>query len=215
MYVDRHSLELLLKYSADPEPDEFELRKWLDVLVDRASVESREEFAAAVTEGDYPINAVRPPSVPDGEVSISINRAPPALVLILGEAVDPDLTDLRNEVPKELEASLNTALATWDRPALIEMLEESGWKVPQEPNEPGDVQAPDVPDQTPEPVPGEDADNPPVEPDVVDDSEAPEDPDDDEPEDELASRKKLMMGVGAVAAIGIGWWMWKRRRSES
>lgn len=211
MYIDRHSVEMLLKYSADSEPDEFELRKWLDVLVDRASVESREEFAAAVTEGDYPINAVRPPSTPEGEISLAIDRAPPALILILGEAVDPDITDLRNEVPEELEASLNTALATWDRPALVEMLEESGWKVPQQPDKP-DVQAPDVPDQTPDPAPGQDADNPPVEPDVVEGSEL---PDDDEPEDELASRKKLMMGVGAVAAIGIGWWMWKRRRTES
>jgi len=210
MYVDRHSVELLLKYSADPEPDEFELRKWLDVLVDRASVESREEFAAVVSEGDYPINAVRPQSAPEGEVSISIDRAPPAMLLILGEAVDPDITDLRNEVPQELEASLMAALATWNRPKLQGMLDEPGWKVPEPPDQPDDTQPPKEPDQSTEQEPDQDAENPPAEPDMVDGSDVP----DEEPEDELASRKKLIMGVGAVAAIGLGFWMWKRRRTE-
>lgn len=205
MYVDRHSIELLLKYSAaDATPDETELRQWLSVLVDRASSDARETFTAAVANGDYPFNAVKPHKVPQGEVSLAVDQAPPALLLILGEAVDPDTLDPRNTVPKDLEAPMKVALATWDRATIEQMLDPEGWSLPaneppQDQNQPPQEPGPDdqVIDQ---------GDDTPIEPDIIDDL-----PVEEPVEAEKTSRLKLLVAVGGVFAVGLGVWMWRRR----
>lgn len=215
MYVDRHSIELLLKYSApDASPDDNELRQWLTVLVDRATADAREAFTTAVANGDYPLNAVRAQTMPEGELSLAIDRAPPALLLILGEAVDPDTLDPRNNVPQELEGPLKAVLATWDRTAIEQMLKEEGWKVPVDgpPNTPPDDAPPDLPSQDDDEVVDQGDDTPPIDPDIVDDQDMPED---DPVELEQSSRKKLLVTVGAVVAVGVGFWMWRRRSSGS
>ncbi|MGB1014795.1 MAG: hypothetical protein ACPG4T_11725 [Nannocystaceae bacterium] len=210
MYVDRHSLELLLQYSSPGDTtDENELREWLSVMVDKATKQARDEFAELVTKGDYPKNAVTPSIVGNGEVSLAIDQAPPAVILLLAESVDPDTLDKRNLVPTEMEESLTSALASWNSEMLTSMIGEDGWTPPPLASDDPD-DAPHDPEPPVEPVPppedeqqGQDGQDQVAEGDESQTA-------DGDPED-MFSRKKLILAVGSVAAVGVGVFLWRRR----
>ncbi len=214
MYVDRHALRALVHYSAAETVEEGELRKWLTVLVDKATDEARDEFSSAVSNGDYPHNAVTPLPQPKNGGSLAITKAPPALILILGESVDPDTRDPRNDVPKELEETLKVALASWDTAKLESQIADTGWLAPVDtPDIPGPEDVPQDAQDAPQDAPQDAQDAPgdvPANDDPEDTQETPA-PNDSTPVEEAHSlRKKVFIATGVVAA-GLAVWMWRRR----
>lgn len=215
MYLDRHSLALLMAYSAAEDPhDELELRRWLSVLVDRATVQGREEFAAAVANTNYPTSAVTPVAPAPGDVQLAIDRAPPALLLMLHEDVHPDNTDARNHVPEDIVESLKRALATWDTQWLERAATEAGWAQPPAVEEPPLEPEPVPQDTTPIPLP------PSPEPDATPEPEPvppPSDTTSQQPTDESSDkttftvdRRVVYGGAAALGALVVGYLAWKK-----
>lgn len=224
MYIDRHSLALLLEW-AHPAPgdviDEQELRRWLTTLVDRATNPARVEFAKAVADGEYPLNAVRPRGGPQNpsDVSLTIDRGPPALILLVNEAMDPDLRDPGNKVTGTDKETLLRTLALWDAQRLPSMIGPEGWRIQED-------QPVEPPPESPDPQP-DDSPQPPVDQPSDQPSETPSDQPGDTPSDPPGEtqqpteqptdnndwNKILMYGGGALVALG-GAWLWMRARKQ-
>lgn len=213
MHVDRHSVSLLVEWSANPPADEQVLRRWLTTLVDRANEAARIEFAKAVETGTYPVNAITAKGAPQkpSEISLSIDRAPPAAILILNEVQDPDVLDPGNMVKGALKEELIRAFALWDVGALQTMMGPDGWRKgepqPQPQPPPGDVsESPDDPEQPPDDQ-GQPMPEPVDTPEQDNSQKAPPETDDSAPE---RNWKPYLYALGGMTALGLGYWVIRR-----
>ncbi|MGB1015585.1 MAG: hypothetical protein ACPG4T_15725 [Nannocystaceae bacterium] len=209
---------MLLHYSTLVDVDEQELRGWLHTLMDRASTIARSEFAAAVESGEYPLNAVTPRGKPKlGGVSLALEKAPPALLLILNEALDPDLHDPNNEVPEDAEEAVTQALMQWDPARIMVTFGDDGWRLATASEPPVNDSGPD-PEDTPEPGPKPDDKPPPADTPTPDDT--PQDasnPTEEPTSDGWINPDNLRVAkyVGAATVAVGGVWLWLRARKAA
>jgi hypothetical protein len=144
-YVDRHALSMLLSYvplaEASPElraARSSEVEKWLTVVYDRAPDEARKVFVELLGESSHqwPWSAVVPLQVDlaglEDDVAGAIDRAPPALVLVLledtseAEFLDPDnwIGDGEEWIP------LRDALLSWSPETIESFMSKGIWSPP-------------------------------------------------------------------------------------
>ncbi|MGB1014533.1 MAG: hypothetical protein ACPG4T_10400, partial [Nannocystaceae bacterium] len=134
MWVDRHNIALLLRYSS-AQADEVEVKRWLTVLYDRASGEAREEFGSRIdsTPGDYPLNAVKLPPSPTSGLNVAVQSYPPAAVLILGEQYNEEVGDPKNALSEEDHTQVVDMINAWDVPRLLRSIGDNGWAIDDSP----------------------------------------------------------------------------------
>lgn len=214
--LNRNSLRLLIEYSSADEVDPLEVRKFLDDLSDRSSEEGRLEFQSRVQAGEYPFNAIRAEGAHPGDVSLAIDRAPPALVLILHE-VEYDDADPRDAVPDSIDQVLTEALARWDLPLLEQLVQPNGWaeSPPEQPVQelpPVDPPSPPTPPTNEPPTPPTDStDSPPT------DTPSPAPPDEASSNEEaqflfgLTKKQLLVRTLIASTVVGAGYFALRQK----
>lgn len=144
-HLDRHGLALLVEYAALIDASDearaarsAEVEEWLTVAYDRASEAGRVAFVGLVKAGggEWPWAAVTPIQVElselQDELARAIDRAPPALVLlVLASTNEPEFTDPDNWLGDGDEwIPLRDALLSW-APETIESYMSTGtWSPP-------------------------------------------------------------------------------------
>lgn len=225
MFVDRHAVKHLIGLSSQASFDEPAVRQWLQTIVDAATQPAREEFAKALSTGEYPENAITAKGAPQnpGSVSLSIDRAPRAMILLLNHASDFDVQDPGNEVTGQRRENLLRVIAEWDVAKLQTMVKNDGWAIPlvmdevdetpteDQPDDQDWSHFPDVPLPDDQAQEGEPISLPPP-------SDTPTDiPPDEASEGESAPRpwkKYALWGGGLVSLVLIGAAVVRMRRAQ-